>query len=198
MDIVFDEAIKCCEALDKEVISAATAFAGCLYAKDIGTYNHSKSVAFLCVKMAEILGLDEQIRGSIFLEGLLHDIGKIGISDAIIKKSAALSPDEYDIIKEHPVIGERILSGIPGFDEIGNIIKHHHEKYDGSGYPDGLSGEGIPLESRIITVADSFDAMTTRGYTNIKNNKNAIYEIKNCVGSQFDFEIAESLFELKI
>jgi len=184
-----------CTTLNEDMANTATAFLSCLYAKDVSTFNHSRNVAFLCAEMAGILKLDNHTRDSIFIAGLLHDIGKIGINDAIIRKKTGLTENEYDAVKEHPQIGRQMLSSLPVFNEIGNFIAHHHERYDGAGYPDGLSGESIPFESRLIAVADSFDAMTTRVYAN-KDKKSAIREIRECVGSQFDFEIAESLFLL--
>ena len=129
--------------------------------------------------------------------GLLHDVGKIGIPDTIINKPSKLSSEEYDIIKTHPVLGEKILRNIT---EIPNLLtgaKYHHERYDGGGYPEGLSGESIPLEARIIAVADAYDAMSSRrSYRDILPQEQVREEIVKGRGTQFDPVFADIMLAL--
>lgn len=127
--------------------------------KDPYMRDHSKNVAFISLFLAERLGLSKRDRELLKEASLLHDIGKIGISDEILNKRGKLSPEEFEIVKRHPEIAFAILSDIGGVETIANIVRHHHEKMDGSGYPDGLKGDEIPLLSRIIAVADVFDAL---------------------------------------
>ena len=130
-------------------------------AKDIYTAGHSDRVADISEKIAKKLGLDNELSGEIHIAAHLHDIGKIGIPEGILLKSSKLSFGEYEVIKEHSEKGYDILKDIEGFYNIALIVKHHHERYDGNGYPDKLKGDDIPLGAAIIRVADSFDAMTT-------------------------------------
>ena len=129
--------------------------------------------------------------------GLFHDIGKIGIPDSILLKPSKLSDDEYSQIKNHPAIGAHILGSADIFKDIIPIVKHHHEKYDGTGYPGMLKGEEIPYLARIAAVADTFDAMTSRrsyrGPIDIEHVKD---EIKRCEGTQFDPQVAEAFLEI--
>lgn len=124
--------------------------------------------------------------------GLLHDIGKIGISDSLLNKPSPLREEEYELIKEHPIIGEQIVKEIK-FLELGvPLIRHHHERYDGKGYPDGLEGEKIPLLARILTVADAFDAMvSTRPYRRALTFGEAKKELEQKAGTQFDPRIVK-------
>jgi len=127
---------------------------------------------------------------------LLHDIGKIGIDEKILRKSSELDAKEWSIIRNHSIIGGSIIKPIKFLPKGDNIIRHHHERFNGSGYPDGLSGENIPLFSRIIAVADSFDAMTTlRPYRETLKADQAIEELKNCSGEQFDPKMVDIFIE---
>ena len=124
--------------------------------------------------------------------GLLHDIGKIGISESILGKPSSLTKREYELIKRHPVIGEQIVRQINFLKDGLPLIRHHHERYDGKGYPDGLSGDNIPLLARILSVADAFDAMTSdRPYRKAMSVKDAIRELIKGKGTQFDPEIVD-------
>lgn len=119
--------------------------------------------------------------------GLFHDIGKIGIPDSILQKTTKLTDEEYDDIKNHPSIGAHILQPSKIFENIIPMVKHHHERYDGRGYPSGLAGEDIPLSARIVCIADSFDAMTSdRSYRPRFTLEKALEELEKCKGSQFD------------
>lgn len=155
--------------------------------KDVYTAGHSKRVAMYSVKLAEALGLDEEEQTTIYQAGLLHDVGKILTPESILLKPRKFHRHEHEIIKRHSIDGERIVGSISAFEAYAKIIRHHHERYDGEGYPDGLKGEEIPLLSRIMSVADAFDAMTTsRIYKARKNVSQAISEILSQSARQFD------------
>lgn len=156
-------------------------------AKDSYTKNHSDRVSYYSVLLAKALNLPEDEVELIRDGGLFHDIGKIGIPDAILQKAGKLTDDEYHDIKNHPSIGEHILKPAKIFDNIIPMVKHHHERYDGRGYPSSLKGEDIPLCARIVCIADSFDAMTSdRSYRPRFTLYKALDELKNCRGTQFD------------
>lgn len=146
----------------KELIVGLTrALTAAIDAKDGYTAGHSERVARMAVELGKELGLAEEQLNDIYLAGLLHDIGKIGIRDEVLGKKGPLTDEEQDHIKEHPVIGHRILSGLTGIETLLGGVRHHHEQFNGRGYPDGLSGEDIPRLARILAVADSFDAMSS-------------------------------------
>ena len=129
---------------------------------------------------------------------LLHDVGKIGISEQILRKPGKLNDEEFEAIKSHPNIGAGILSSIEFLKDVCEIIKHHHERYDGRGYPDGLKGEEIPLGARIVTVADSFDAITSkRPYRKPLTLDEATAEVIRCSGNQFDPEVVKAFVSLR-
>ena len=131
------------------------------------------------------------------IAGLLHDIGKIGVPEAILSKRDKLTPKEYEIMKSHTTRGAEILAPLTGFEEVINGVKHHHERYDGKGYPDGLKGDAIPMIAAIIAVADAFDAMTTdRPYRKGFSKEEAILEIKEHINRQFNRKPVEALIEL--
>lgn len=161
-------------------------------AKDTYTRGHSDRVSEYSVLIGERMGLDENTLHILKIGGLFHDIGKIGIPDSILLKETKLDDDEYSQIKNHPSIGAHILGDVPMFRDIIPIVLHHHEKYDGHGYPSQLAGEDIPLIARIAAVADTFDAMTSkRSYRDALPLENVISEIERCKGTQFDPKIAD-------
>lgn len=169
------------------------ALASALDAKDKYTKGHSDRVAAYAVEIARTLGLSEYRIEVIEHMALLHDIGKIGISEEILTKPGRLSNQEFEQIKQHPVIGANILKDIKDFESSTDLIKYHHEKFDGTGYPYGLKGEEIPLEARIITLADSFDAMTSdRAYRKAMNVQEAFEEIRRSSGNHFDPVVVEA------
>ena len=129
--------------------------------KDIYTAGHSKRVAMYSVRLAQAMGLSEEAQTTIYQAGLLHDIGKILTPESVLLKPKKYNRQEYNIIKNHSADGEKMVLFISSFKEYATIIRHHHERFDGEGYPDALVGADIPLLSRIMAVADSFDAMTT-------------------------------------
>jgi len=161
-----------------------------IHLRDHYTERHSVNVTGLAVSTAEALNCSEKEIESIRIAGMLHDIGKIAIPDNILLKEGRLTDEEYTIIKKHPTIGENILKAVALMDTERKIILHHHERWDGRGYPDGLSGKEIPLLSRILSVADSFDAMITdRPYREALTIDVAIGELQQNSNSQFDKDV---------
>lgn len=173
-------------------ISTIEALAASIDARDAYTHFHSTNVMNYSVKIAEAIGFSAERLERLSMACLLHDIGKIGIRDAVLLKPGRLSKEEFDEIKEHPAKAAKILSAVKDLDPVAEMILAHHERYDGKGYPNGLSGTKIPLESRIMSIADTFDAMTTsRVYREAMSVQTAIDEINNCAGAQFDPEIVK-------
>ena len=161
-------------------------------AKDPYTRGHSDRVSEFAVLIGTKMGLDEKTIHILKIGGLFHDIGKIGIPDSILLKESKLSDDEYSQIKNHPTIGAHILGNATVFQDIIPIVKYHHERYDGRGYPSQLAGTDIPLIARITAVADAFDAMTSkRTYRDSLPIEKVKEEIERCSGTQFDPEIAK-------
>ena len=166
-------------------------------AKDSYTRGHSDRVSEYSVLIGEKLGLQAEQIKTLRIGGLFHDIGKIGIPDSILLKPAKLTDEEYSQIKNHPSIGAHILGSAAIFQDIIPIVKHHHERYDGNGYPSKLKGEEIPYLARIAAVADTFDAMTSRrSYRGPIDVEHVKEEIKRCEGTQFDPQIAEVFIEI--
>jgi diguanylate cyclase (GGDEF)-like protein/putative nucleotidyltransferase with HDIG domain/PAS domain S-box-containing protein len=163
-----------------------------LFEKSDRESQHSNRVSNVCKAIASKMNFDKDDINKIRIAGLVHDIGKIGIDEKILNKAGSLSVDERELINRHPEIGWRILSSANEFSELAQIILDHHERWDGSGYPNGLKGEQIPLEARIIAVADAYDAMTSiRSYKTGITQKEAMNELKRCAGTQFDPDIVE-------
>ena len=161
-----------------------------LEAKDKYTEGHSRRVARMAVSIAERLHFTETQLERIHLAAILHDIGKIGVRETCLNKPGKLTPAEFDEIKQHPLISERILKPIEALEDILADIRHHHERFDGTGYPSGLAGEAIPLVSRILTVADSYDAMTSdRPYRKALSVAETLAELRRNAGTQFDPEL---------
>jgi putative two-component system response regulator len=161
-------------------------------AKDNYTNGHSGRVAVYSKKIAARYGYDEKRQEKIFMMGLLHDVGKIGVPDEVINKPGRLTDEEFACIKKHPAIGGKILSNIKEMPELAAGAKWHHERYDGRGYPEGLAGENIPEEARIIAVADAYDAMTSnRSYRGALPQETVRGEIEKGKGSQFDPKFAD-------
>jgi diguanylate cyclase (GGDEF)-like protein len=171
----------------------AGALAMAVDAKDSYTRSHCQTVSELCVLIAAALGFDGERLARIRVAGLLHDVGKIGVPDAILNKPAKLTDDEYEQIKAHSVLGHDIVFAA-GLAAEARWVRHHHERYDGRGYPDALGGDAIPLESRIIGVADAYEAMTSdRPYRRAPGQEHAIGELRRHSGTQFDPIVAAAL-----
>lgn len=163
-----------------------------LFAKSNRESAHSRRVSSLCAFLAQQLNLPEREVNRMRVAGLMHDIGKIGVEEAILNKPASLTSDEWEVMKRHPEIGYRILSASSEFNDLSLAILEHHERWDGKGYPRGLKGEQISKQARIIMIADSFDAMTSeRSYKKSMSKDEAIEEIKNCSGTHYDPAIVE-------
>jgi len=155
--------------------------------KDVYTRGHSERVAWYAAAMARHMGMGEEEVERVHLSGIIHDVGKIGIEDKILRKPAALTEDEYEIMKQHPRKGEHILEAVPALKEMAGDGLMHHENWDGSGYPDGLKAEQIPLLGRIVAVADAFDAMTTdRPYSKAMTFEAALTRLRFLAGKKFD------------
>lgn len=166
--------------------------AAALDAKDKYTHGHSMRVTLYSLALAKALNLNDELLEEIETAGLLHDIGKIAIPEKILLKQGKLTDEEYEVIKSHPELGEKLVNGIEKLKLISNWLKSHHERYDGKGYPDGLKGEEIPISSRIIAIADTYDAMTSdRSYRAALSHQVAMDEVQRCSGSQFDPKLAE-------
>ena len=165
----------------------ATALVSAIDAKDEYSRGHSQRVADYSERIARFLGKSEEDCRKIYYAALLHDVGKIGISDNIINKDGEPTEEEYKIIMQHPIIGEQILKRITEYPYLSIGARYHHERYDGKGYPEGLKGEDIPEIARIIAVADTYDAMTSsRSYRNALPQLVAREEIAKGAGTQFD------------
>ena len=178
-------------------MSIIRSFADAIGARDSYTKAHSECVAELMLELAQYMRLEQYKVGRVYLSGLVHDIGKIGIPEHILNKPGRLTHEEYTIIQEHPNIGANILDNIKGFEDIAGAVRYHHERYDGNGYPNRLCGEEIPLYSRMLAVCDTFDAMTSaRCYRRPFSEQEAIKEIRRCSGSQFDPVISEAFIEM--
>jgi len=167
--------------------SLICAFNQLLDLKDLNTGVHSTRLAEWAIHVASELGLDDWALADMEVAALLHDIGKIGIPDAVLNKPARLTPEEYELMKKHPEYGWAVLRQVPGFEQASLLILHHHERYDGKGYPGGLKGEEIPIGSRIVAVIDAFDAMvSSRPYREGLPVEEAARRLTEASGSQFD------------
>jgi HD-GYP domain-containing protein (c-di-GMP phosphodiesterase class II) len=163
-----------------------TALAAAIDAKDPYTRGHSQRVMKYSLLGSKALSLSPEEVETLEYASILHDIGKISVDAQILNKPDDLTQSEWNIIREHPALGANMLKGIPFLERTSELVLHHHERYDGKGYPDGLEGEDIPIGARIIAVADAFDTMTTdRSYRSALNVEDSISELRNCSGTQF-------------
>jgi diguanylate cyclase (GGDEF)-like protein/putative nucleotidyltransferase with HDIG domain len=173
---------------------AIEALAVALLERDRYTGEHSEAVIDMSSAVARNLGMAARDVERVRSAALLHDIGKVAIPDEILHKRGPLTDDEWSLMREHPVIGERILRVLPGLGSVARIVRHEHERWDGGGYPDGLAGEAIPLGSRIIIAADTYHAMTSnRPYRLARSHDEAVEELARCAGSQFDPTVTATL-----
>ena len=185
------------EKLEEAYMSTIETLRYTVEAKDTYTKGHSDRVSQYSVLIGKHLGLSDKELHDLELGGLFHDIGKIGIPDGILRKESKLTDDEYSEIKNHPSIGVHILSSATIFKDIIPIVKHHHEKYDGNGYPGKLKGEEIPYLARIAAIADTFDAMTSkRSYRDSLPLETVIDEFKRCKGTQFDPKLDDVFLDI--
>jgi putative nucleotidyltransferase with HDIG domain len=162
--------------------------------KDPYTSNHSQRVSRYAVRLARAMGVPEQEVERIRIGGLMHDLGKIGVSGHIIRKPGKLTQDEQDKMREHSKVSADIITHLEILGESADMVRHHHENYDGTGYPDGLKGEAIPLGSRIIFVADAYDALVTdRPYRKGATREEALAVIRANAGTQFDASVVNTM-----
>jgi putative nucleotidyltransferase with HDIG domain len=174
-----------------------TVLTGAIEARDPYTRGHSARVTALAEAVAQRLGWSEERLESLRIGGPLHDIGKLAVSDEVLRKEGRLDESELAEIREHPKIGARILLRMAALREAIPYVLYHHERWDGHGYPSGKAGEEIPLEARVLAVADAFDAMTSdRPYRRALSRGEALAEVERCAGTQFDPEIARVFLEL--
>lgn len=175
------------------LLSAIKSLVMAIDAKDPYTHSHSVRVSQLSTAVAEVLGLESRLVEDIKLAGLLHDVGKIGVPEQVLLKSAQLTHEEWDEMKKHPLHSVQILEQVKQFEHLAKWVRHEHERYDGSGYPDGLKGDAIPLASRIIAVADAFDAITSdRYYRKRRSEQEALDVLQTHAGTQFDPKVVSA------
>jgi putative nucleotidyltransferase with HDIG domain len=178
------------EALESANLSFAAALIATLDARDRYTAGHSAAVAIYSRDIAELMGLDEDTSRQAYLCGLVHDIGKIGLPAGLLEKPGALTLEERRLMQEHSAIGERILQNVDTYADIARVVRHHHERIDGEGYPDGIQADRIPLISRIIAVADAYNAMTSdRPYRDAMPSRIARLRLAQAAGTQFDTSV---------
>lgn len=192
-----DEVEKKTVEYEELFIQVVESLAAAIDAKDAYTNGHSLRVAEYSREIAKRFGYDGQKQDAVFMMGLLHDVGKIGVPDEVINKPARLTDEEFAMIKTHPAMGAKILSSIKKMPRLADGARWHHERYDGRGYPDGLAGEQIPEEARMIAVADAYDAMTSnRSYRRSLSQEIVREEIEKGKGTQFDPQFAQIMIEM--
>jgi len=183
--------------LEHLFINTLKSLATIMDAKSPWTRGHAERVTDYAVAIGKKLGLDDNTLQTLKLGGLLHDIGKIGTYDVVLDKPDKLTREEFEIVKSHPERGAMILEPIKQLKDIVPIVRHHHERIDGTGYPDGLKGEEIPLLARILSVADAYDSITAdRPYRKSPRLDYALSELRNNAGTQFDPKIVDALLEV--
>jgi putative nucleotidyltransferase with HDIG domain len=196
---IFIENRRLYRELQEMMLDLVRALVSSVDAKDPYTCGHSERVAITCRRIAVQLGMSTSEVERVYLAGLLHDIGKIGTPEHILRKEGRLEPEERMIMIRHPEIGARILAGVRKLDPIHDAVMYHHERIDGHGYPSGLAGEQIPMLARIVGMADAFDAMTSnRPYRPMLPLEQVKHEIQRCIGTQFDETVAQALLGLNL
>ena len=184
-------------SIDKKSLESVANMLNNINMKDKYTYGHSERVVIYAKKFATYLQMKDKDKKELLLGAYLHDIGKLEISKELLTKREKLSESEFNILRQHPTLGSDLVSSIKEFADVIPLIKYHHEKYDGTGYPSKLKGDDIPYLARILTIIDSFDAMTSKRPYNIrKDYKQAIGELEKCAGSHFDPELVYKFIEM--
>ena len=181
------------------IASQATAIAVALDERDRPTHEHCSRVAGLSLELGMACGLSESDLVRLQITAGFHDVGKIGIPDRVLKKLTPYNDEDWSLMREHSARGERIIRAAALGDgaTIADAVRHHHERYDGTGYPDGLKGERIPILSRIVTVVDSYDAMARmRLYRTGRSNRDIMRELRRCAGSQYDPYVLQQFFAI--
>jgi putative nucleotidyltransferase with HDIG domain len=188
---------KLIEDLENLFLESIRTIVAALEAKDKYTCGHSERVTTYAIELARAMNWTEKDLNTLNLSALLHDVGKIGIPERVLLKPGKLTAEEFEVMKQHPVIGAEIIKHLKNAGSIIGGIRHHHERWDGMGYPDGLKGEQIPLIARIIQMADSYDAMTShRPYRRGMTQEEVLHEVERCRGSQFDPKVSETFLQL--
>ena len=183
--------------VERTYVETIMALALAVEAKDPYSAGHSKRVGFYAMKIAEAMGLDAEFQQVLNHAGMLHDIGKIGIKDSILLKTEPLTPEEERIMHQHAVIGEAIVKPVHSLQKVGQLVLHHHERFDGTGYPANLQRDTIPLGARILAVADSYDAMVTdRPYRKRLSFEAANAELRKCAGTLFDPQVVQAFLKV--
>jgi putative nucleotidyltransferase with HDIG domain len=178
-------------------LSTVKSLVSAIDAKDEYTRHHSTRVTEFTLKIAAKMGFSEKELGDLELASLLHDVGKIAVPESVLNKPGKLTDAEFMLIKEHPARGEAILRPVIELKEMARVVRAHHERYDGSGYPDKLKGREIPLGARIMAIADTYDSITSeRPYRKAASHRYAVKEIISCSGTQFDPEVVEHFLEI--
>jgi HD-GYP domain-containing protein (c-di-GMP phosphodiesterase class II) len=187
-------ALRMAERLEEQHVATVAALAAALEAKDAYTGNHAQTIAEMTVAVGHELGMTAHELRAARLGALLHDVGKIGIPEAILNKPGRLSDEEFAVMKRHTVIGADIIAGIPGMSEVMSLVRSSHERWDGRGYPDGLLGAEIPRGACVIAVCDAYHAMTEdRVYRKAMSSEGALAELRRCSGTQFMPAAVEAL-----
>ncbi len=185
--------------VERTYVETIMALALAVEAKDPYSAGHSKRVGFYASQIGEVMGLDAEMLRTVNDAGILHDIGKIGIKDDILLKPSPLTSDEEKIMQQHPIIGEAIVKPVRSLQRVVALVRHHHEKYDGTGYPAGLKGEQIPLGARILSVADTYDSMVTdRPYRKRLSIETAKAELRKYAGQQHDPAVVEAFLRVLV
>lgn len=185
------------DQLQRAILQSLQGLANALEAKDPYTRGHSERVARMARRVAQACGLSEASAGVVAQAGLLHDLGKIGIPEAVLRKPGPLTEAEWELMRQHPVVGAQIVAPLEFFAEGAIIVRHHHERVDGSGYPDRLVGEDIPLGARIVAVADVYDALTSdRPYRARLPSAQAVARLQAQAGQALDRELVSSFCAL--
>ncbi|WP_148558240.1 diguanylate cyclase [Terrisporobacter glycolicus] len=184
-------------SIDKKALESIANILNKINKKDKYTYGHSERVVIYAKKFATYLDMDEKSKKDLLLAAYLHDIGKLEISKELLNKREKLSQSEFNILRQHPTLGADLVSNIEAFNAVVPVIKYHHEKYDGSGYPNNIKGNEIPYLARVLTIIDSFDAMTSKRPYNVRKDYNqAIIELKKCAGTHFDVELVSKFIDM--
>lgn len=194
---ILDDLKKNIDDKDIELVTSIKTLISIINAKDRYTYSHVERVVIYSRLLADKLNLSDVDKSNLIYGAYMHDIGKINIAKEILVKRMKLEKEEWEELKQHPENGVEIIKSVESLKDVIPLIKHHHERYDGKGYPDGLSGDNIPYLARVLTVVDSFDAMTSnRPYNRRKSYEEGIEELRKCSGEQFDPEIAKAFIEV--
>ncbi len=185
------------ESLFESVLHTLTSLIVAINRRDMYTEGHCGRVAEMCLALADSLGASDYDKDVVRVVAPIHDVGKVGIPDSILLKAGSLTDEEYDLMKSHSAYGEQIISRFDILSNEAQITRHHHERFDGTGYPDRLTGDAIPFSSRLIALCDTYDAMTTdRPYRKGRTHEETMAEIKRCRGKQFDPEMTDCFMEM--